>query len=47
MFDCPLIRLQDGKIPLFAPAVVDANIAMTVLSNLSNRRATQPQEKSL
>jgi hypothetical protein len=37
MFDCPLIRLQDGNILLFAPAVTDANIAMTVLSNLSNR----------
>jgi hypothetical protein len=37
MFDCPLIRLQDGNILLFAPAVADANIAMTVLSNLSNR----------
>ncbi|MBR1169698.1 NERD domain-containing protein [Bradyrhizobium liaoningense] len=37
MFDCPLVRLQEGKILLFVPAVVDANIAMAVLSNLSNR----------
>ena len=37
MFDCPLIRLQDGKLLLFAPAVIDSNIAMAVLSNLSNR----------
>jgi hypothetical protein len=37
MFDCPLIRLQDGKLLLFAPVVIDVNIAMAVLSNLSNR----------
>jgi hypothetical protein len=37
MFDCPLARLQDGNILLFAPAVVDVNIPLAVLSNLSNR----------
>jgi hypothetical protein len=37
MFDCPLIRLQDGNILLFAPAVIDVNIPLAVLSNLSNR----------
>jgi hypothetical protein len=36
MFDCPLIRLQDGNILLFAPAVIDVNIPLAVLSNLSN-----------
>ena len=37
MFDCPLVRLQDGNILLFAPAVIDVNIPLVVLSNLSNR----------
>jgi hypothetical protein len=37
MFDCPLIRLAGGKVALFAPAVLSVNIAMVVLSNLSNR----------
>jgi Nuclease-related domain len=37
MFDCPLVRLQDGNIFLFAPAVIDVNIPLAVLSNLSNR----------
>jgi len=37
MFDCPLVRLQDGNILLFAPAVIDVNIPLAVLSNLSNR----------
>src|SRR5262249_18527772 len=37
MFDCPLVRLQDGNVLLFAPAVIDANISLAVLSNLSNR----------
>jgi hypothetical protein len=36
MFDCPLVRLQDGNILLFAPAVIDVNIPLAVLSNLSN-----------
>ena len=37
MFDCPLVRLRDGNILLFAPAVIDVNIPLAVLSNLSNR----------
>jgi hypothetical protein len=37
MFDCPLVRLQNGNILLFAPAVIDVNIPLAVLSNLSNR----------
>ena len=37
MFDCPLVRLQDGNILLFAPAIIDVNIPLAVLSNLSNR----------
>jgi hypothetical protein len=37
MFDCPLVRLQDGNILLFAPAVIDVNIPLAILSNLSNR----------
>ena len=37
MFDCPLVRQQDGNILLFAPAVIDVNIPLAVLSNLSNR----------
>ncbi|MET4252976.1 NERD domain-containing protein [Bradyrhizobium sp. LA6.7] len=37
MFDCPLIRMKDGKIILFTPAVIDVNIPLAILSNLSNR----------
>jgi hypothetical protein len=37
MFDCPLIRVAPSKYLLFAPAVIDVNVAMAVLSNLSNR----------
>jgi Nuclease-related domain len=37
MFDCPLIRTQDGEIILFTPAVIDVNIPIAILSNLSNR----------
>lgn len=37
MFDCPLIRMQDGKIILFSPVVIDVNMPLAVLSNLSNR----------
>ncbi len=37
MFDCPLVRLQDGHVLLFGPAVIDVNIPLAVLSNLSNR----------
>jgi hypothetical protein len=37
MFDCPLIRMQDDKIILFSPGVIDVNMPLAVLSNLSNR----------
>jgi hypothetical protein len=37
MFDCPLVRLAGGKVAMFAPAVISVDIAMVVLSNLSNR----------
>lgn len=37
MFDCPLIRVQGGKIILFTPGVIDVNMPLAVLSNLSNR----------
>lgn len=39
MFDCPLIRIGQAEYLLFAPAVIDLNVAMAVLSNLSNRGA--------
>ncbi len=39
MFDCPLVRVGASGYFLFAPAVIDLNVAMTVLSNLSNRGA--------
>ena len=39
MFDCPLIRVASSNYLLFAPAVIDLNVAMVVLSNLSNRGA--------
>jgi len=39
MFDCPLVRIGASSYLLFAPAVIDLNIAMVVLSNLSNRGA--------
>jgi hypothetical protein len=39
MFDCPLVRVGPSTYLLFAPAVIDLNIAMAVLSNLSNRDA--------
>lgn len=37
MFDCPLVRLDNYNYLLFGPAVININIAMVVLSNLSNR----------
>lgn len=37
MFDCPLIRLDKSNYILFGPAIININIAMVVLSNLSNR----------
>lgn len=39
MFDCPLVRFGSSSYLLFAPAVIDLNIPMVVLSNLSNRGA--------
>jgi hypothetical protein len=39
MFDCPLVRVGASGYVLFAPAVIDLNVAMVVLSNLSNRGA--------
>ena len=39
MFDCPLVRIGSSSFLLFAPAVIDLNISMVVLSNLSNRGA--------
>ncbi len=39
MFDCPLIRVGPSNYLLFGPAIIDLNIAMAVLSNLSNRGA--------
>lgn len=39
MFDCPLIRVGASAVLLFTPAVIDLNVAMAVLSNLSNRGA--------
>lgn len=39
MFDCPLVRVGASSYLLFAPAVIDLNVAMVVLSNLSNRGA--------
>lgn len=37
MFDCPLIRLSPSSYILFAPSIININIVMVVLSNLSNR----------
>lgn len=37
MFDCPLVRVGSSSYLLFAPSVIDLNIALVVLSNLSNR----------
>jgi hypothetical protein len=37
MFDCPLVRIGASGYLLFAPAVIDLNVVMAVLSNLSNR----------
>ena len=37
MFDCPLIRVGSSQYHLFAPSVLDLNIALVVLSNLANR----------
>lgn len=38
MFDCPLVRLENGKILLFAPPVLALNIPLAVLSNISTRQ---------
>lgn len=38
MFDCPLVRVGDGQLMVFAPALLHLNITTTVLSNLANRR---------
>ncbi len=37
LFDCPLVCLRDSRYLLFGPAVTHMNIALVVLSNLSNR----------
>lgn len=37
MFDCPLVRVGPSSYLLFAPSVMNLNIALVVLSNLSNR----------
>lgn len=37
LFDCPLVRLRDSRYLLFGPAAIHMNIALVVLSNLSNR----------
>jgi hypothetical protein len=37
MFDCPLVRMDGSRFLLFGPAVIDVNISLAVLSNLSNR----------
>lgn len=39
MFDCPLVRLQNGKILLFAPPLLALNIPLAVLSSISTREA--------
>ena len=44
LFDCPLIRVQTTQVLLFTPAVLDTHIAMTVLSNLSNRSTVLGQK---
>lgn len=36
LFDCPLIKMADGNIAIFSPALLDANIAKVVLSIVSN-----------
>ena len=37
MFDCPLVRVASSKYLLFGPGVIDLNVSMAILSNLSNR----------
>jgi hypothetical protein len=37
MFDCPLVRMDGSRFLLFGPGVIDVNISLAVLSNLSNR----------
>lgn len=37
MFDCPLVRIEPSSYLLFAPSVIDLDITLVVLSNLSNR----------
>lgn len=39
MFDCPLVRVGSSSFLLFCPAAINTNIAVVVLSNLSNRGA--------
>lgn len=36
LFDCPLIKMMDGSLLVFAPAIIPANIAQVVLSQISN-----------
>ncbi|MBF0180502.1 MAG: hypothetical protein HQM03_10815 [Magnetococcales bacterium] len=37
MFDCPLVRVSTSNYLLFGPAIINLNVSMAVLSNLSNR----------
>ncbi len=36
LFDCPLIRMADGSLMVFAPALINANLARVILSAVSN-----------
>jgi hypothetical protein len=36
LFDCPLIKMADGTLMVFAPAVITANLARVLLSTIAN-----------
>ena len=38
LFDCPLVRIRPSKYLIFGPAVINLNVSMAILSNLSSRR---------
>ena len=37
LFDCPLVRIGPSKYLIFGPAVIDLNVSMAIISNLSSR----------
>jgi len=37
LFDCPLVRIKPSKYLIFGPAVINLNVSMALLSNLSSR----------